>query len=102
MRPFRGSQYYRDLAEDCRTVAEVGPSKWKASYFGSLNPTKPLPRKWKRHRVRGLCSGASIGLATRHGYAETMTGSPTVPKLLAGASARDGRLDCCTTASQFS
>ena len=33
MRPFRGSQYYRDLAEDCRTVAEVGPSKWKASYL---------------------------------------------------------------------
>ena len=33
MRPFRGSQYYRDLAEECRTVAEVGPSQWKASYL---------------------------------------------------------------------
>jgi hypothetical protein len=33
MRPFRGSKYYRDLAEECRTVAEVGPSQWKASYL---------------------------------------------------------------------
>jgi len=33
MRPFRGSQYYRDLAEECRTVAEAGPSQWKASYL---------------------------------------------------------------------
>ena len=33
MRPFRGSKYYRGLAEECRTVAEVGPSQWKASYL---------------------------------------------------------------------
>ena len=33
MRPFRGSQYYRDLAEECRTVAEAGPTQWKASYL---------------------------------------------------------------------
>ena len=33
MRPFRGSQYYRDLAAQCRTVVEVGPSRWKAGYL---------------------------------------------------------------------
>ena len=33
MRPLRGSQYYRDLAAECRTVAQAGPSKWKASYL---------------------------------------------------------------------
>ena len=33
MAPFHGSQYYRELAEECRTIAKVGPRKWKASYL---------------------------------------------------------------------
>ena len=33
MAPFHGSQYYRELAEECRTLAKLGPRQWKASYF---------------------------------------------------------------------
>jgi hypothetical protein len=33
MPPFHGSQYYWDRAEECRTLAEVGPSQWKASFL---------------------------------------------------------------------
>ena len=33
MRPFRRSQYYRGLAEECRTAAEVVPRQWKARYL---------------------------------------------------------------------
>ena len=33
MAPFHGSQYYRHLAEECRTLAKLGPRQWKASYL---------------------------------------------------------------------
>ena len=33
MTPFNGSQYYRELAEECRTLAKLGPHQRKASYL---------------------------------------------------------------------
>ena len=33
MAPFHGSQYYRESAEERRTLAKLGPRQWKASYL---------------------------------------------------------------------
>jgi len=57
MRPFRGSKYYRDLAEECRTVAEVGPSQWKASYLRLAESYETLANEMEAPSPAGALLG---------------------------------------------
>ena len=57
MRPFRGSKYYRDLAEECRTVAEVGPRQWKASYLRLAQSYKTLANEMEAPSPAGALLG---------------------------------------------
>ena len=61
MRPFRGSQYYRGLAEESRTVAEFGPSQWKASYLRLAESYETLAQEMEAPSRAGALLGASIG-----------------------------------------
>jgi hypothetical protein len=70
MPPFHGSQYYRELAEECRTLAKVGPRQWKASYLrlaesyeilakemeGLARARAPLGRIYRSRPVRQISS----------------------------------------------
>jgi hypothetical protein len=59
MRPFRGSRYCRGLAEECRTVAEVGPSQWKASYLRLAESYETLGKEVEAASV-AVSAGAKI------------------------------------------
>ena len=57
MRAFRGSKYYRDLAEECRTVAEVGPRQWKASYLRLAQSYETLANEMEAPSPAGALLG---------------------------------------------
>ena len=62
MRPFRGSKYYRDLAEECRTVAEVGPRQWKASYLRLAQSYETLANEMEAPSPAGGSARAHLSI----------------------------------------